>query len=242
MNSLRSRLTWVAGAAITPVFVVASALAAVGPVGTANEPTPAPVRLMPGSETAREFDVVNKSDDPASLHVQVLDVADDDNGCVRPEQQDGDVTCGNGGGELGEWLELRFLQVDDSGVSNELWSGTFDELREGTYLLDEVAAGTTPRLRLEIALPGATTNDTMSDRVSFTLHWTYTGTAETTTTAVLGVEQAGDPSDHGPGSSPGSLAATGGAVSVVLLAVIAALLTAGGLLVALGRRRDRRPL
>jgi hypothetical protein len=206
------------------------------------------VGLMPGSEAAPEFAVHNESNGPAALHVQVIDVAEDDNGCVAPEQQAGDVTCGDGGGELGGWLELRVLRVDDAGQQQQqLWAGSLDQLEHGTDLLDQVAAGDAPRLRVVIALPRTATNVTMSDRVSFGLRWTYTGipTAGATvagptlagTTTVLGVQQA---TADGAGSHSGFLAATGSPVSPGLIALAAALLGVGGLATARGRRR-RRP-
>jgi hypothetical protein len=195
---------------------------------------PGAIRLMPGSEADPEFLVRNDSGTTTSLRVQVTGVAEDDNGCVRPEVQESDVTCGEGGGELGGWLELRILRADDAG-EHELWSGSLDQLEAGADLLDDVTAGDSPRIRVQIALPRAATNDTMSDRVRFGLRWTYTGVAGQTT--VLGVEQS---SGAATGAHPGVLAATGTAVSAAMLAIVAALLLSGGVLTAGGRRPRAR--
>jgi LPXTG-motif cell wall-anchored protein len=192
---------------------------------------PGAIRLMPGSEADPEFLVRNDSGATTSLRVQVTGVAEDDNGCVLPEVQEGDVTCGEGGGELGDWLELRIVRVENAG-EHELWSGSLDQLEAGADLLEDVSAGDSPRIRVQIALPRATTNDTMSDRVQFSLRWTYTGVTGQTT--VLGVEQS---SGEAAGPHAGALADTGTTMSAAMLAVVAALLLSGGVLAA----RSRRP-
>jgi hypothetical protein len=246
MNRPSLRLAAVVALVIAPLGLMVSARADGDFVQVSGDQ--GPVRLMPGSGAAPEFDVHNESGGPASLYVRVVDVAEDDNGCVLPEQQAGDLTCGDGGGELGGWLELHVLRVDDAG-ERELWTGSLTQLEHGTDLLDQVAAGESPRLRVSIDLPRTATNVTMSDRVSFGLRWTYTGTpaAGTTvagptvagTTTVLGVEQ--DTAD-GAGSHSGSLADTGSPVSPRLIEVAAALLGIGALATARGRRRSRRPV
>jgi hypothetical protein len=240
------RLAAVVALVIAPLGLMVSARADSDFVQVSGDQ--GPIRLMPGSGAAPEFDVHNESGGPASLHVQVIDVSEDDNGCVLPEQQAGDLTCGDGGGELGTWLELRVQRVDDAG-ERELWVGSLAQLEHGTDLLDRVAAGDSPRLRVSIALPRTATNVTMSDRVTFGLRWTYTGAPATGTTVagpsvagtttVLGVEQD---AGGGAGAHSGYLAETGSPVSPRLLAVAAALLGVGGLATARGRRRSRRPI
>jgi hypothetical protein len=189
--------------------------------------------LMPGSQASTDFVVSNEADTPASLGVQVTDVAEDDNGCVRPEQQSGDVTCGPGGGELGDWLRLQLLDVTGGG-DQELWAGTVHDLENGAEVLQNVAADGTPRLRLVVTLQAGATNDTMSDQTKFALRWTYTGIAVSAQTTVLGVQQG---SNDGAGPHAGFLADTGSSVSLGLLALTTALLGFGSLLTARTRRR-----
>lgn len=194
------------------------------------------VLLMPGSEVSTEFVVSNQAGSPASLRVQATDVAEDDNGCVRSEQQSGDVTCGQGGGELGDWLQLELLDVTD-GADRELWTGTVQDLQNGADALQNVAADGKPRLRLVVSLPRDATNDTMSDQTKFALRWTYTGSVVSAQTTVLGVQQG---SNVGGSSHPGLLADTGSSVSLGLLTLITTLLGLGSLLASRGRRRPAR--
>lgn len=190
------------------------------------------IQVMPGSQATIALTTRNESADAASLSIQATDVTEDDNGCTPSEQAAGDVTCGDGGGELGDWLTLRLVRVGGAG-EQQLWSGTIADLARGADVLDDVPGSATENLRLVVALPREATNESMSDRVSFSLRWTWTGVlAPATQTTVIGVGQGG-----GSGSLPG----TGAAVSVATLAAIAALLGAGGLLVSAGRRRRSTP-
>jgi hypothetical protein len=230
--SRRMRLVWVAGLALAPLGFAASAVAQDSFAASVDDP--GVVRIMPGSEETFDLAVHNDSDAAASLQVQALDVADDDQGCVRPEEQAGDTTCGAGGGELGAWLDLRLVEVGAAG-DQALWSGTLDQLAAGTNVLDQVAGGSTTQLRLLVSLPLAATNDTMSDEVSFRLRSTLTGQPGQST--VLGVQQG---TGGGGGTSLlGPLAATGTTVSLALVGVLVMLLVSGGLLVSYGRRESR---
>ncbi|HEX7716751.1 MAG TPA: hypothetical protein VF416_05645 [Marmoricola sp.] len=226
MNRRHARLACLVGLALTPLGVATTATAHAALVGTSDA---GPLRIMPGSSEVLDLSVPNDSDAPADLRVQAVGVTEDDNGCVLPEQQAGDTTCGPDGGELGGWLALRLVRTSDAG-EQELWSGTLDQLATGTDVLEGVAGGSTPPLRLEVALPRAATNETQSDRVGFTLRWTYTGQPSQAT--VLGVQQG----TSGASGVLGGLADTGTAVSLGLVAALAALLAAGGGMVACGRR------
>jgi hypothetical protein len=226
VNRRHARLACLVGLALTPLGVATTATAHAALVGTSDAGS---LLIMPGSSEVLDLTVPNDSAAPADLSVQAVGVTEDDNGCVRPEQQAGDTTCGPGGGELGDWLALRLVRTSDAG-EQELWSGTLGQLEAGAHVLDGVAGGSTPPLRLEIALPRAATNETQSDRVGFTLRWTYTGQPSQAT--VLGVQQG----TSGGTGVLGPLADTGTAVSLSLIAALAALLAAGGLLVAFGSR------
>jgi hypothetical protein len=232
MNRRRARLACLAGLALAPLGLAATATARAALTEAASQS--GSIQIMPGSTEALDLTVHNDSSAPADLHVQAVDVTEDDNGCVEPEQQAGDSTCGAGGGELGDWLVLRLVQSSEAG-EQQLWSGTLDQLAAGTDVLEGVAGGSTPPLHLEVVLPRAATNETQSDRVGFTLRWTYTGQPSETT--VLGVQQG-----TGGGTSVlGPLANTGAAVSLGLVATLVTLLIAGSLLVASGSRPHKSP-
>jgi hypothetical protein len=231
MNRGRLRLAAIAGLAIPFVLALSPAAADDNFVDVVDGS--GSVLLMPGSHASTDFVVSNEAGAPASLRVQATDVVEDDNGCVRPEQQSGDVTCGPGGGELGDWLQLQLRDVTDGG-DQELWAGTVHDLENGVDALQSVAANGTPRLRLVVTLPRGATNDTMSDQTTFALRWTYTGIAVSAQTTVLGVQQG---SNDGAGSHAGLLAATGSSVSLGLLALITGLLGLGSVLTTRSRRR-----
>lgn len=232
MNRRHVRLAAIAGLAIPFVLVGSSAAADDNFVDVVDGTSS--FLLMPGSQANADFVVNNEASTSASLRVQATEVAEDDNGCVVPEEQSGDVTCGDGGGELGDWLQLRLVNVTD-GADEDLWSGSVHDLEDGADVLAHVAAGGAPHLRLVVSLPRGATNDTMSDETRFALRWTYTGTALPSQTTVLAVQQS---SNGAGGSHTGLLADTGSSVSLGLLASITALLGFGSLLAS--RNRGRR--
>jgi hypothetical protein len=235
VNRRHAALAALAGLTI-PVLALTTAMAAgSGFVEVVSDPGSAALHLMPGSDLTTEVLVHNESDESASLRVDARNVTDDDDGCVRPEVIAHDTTCGAGGGELGHWLELRVLSVGGSAGDEQLWAGSLSDLEKGVSLLADVGAGDAPRLRLVARLPLAASNETMSDRVSYDLSWTYTGIAGPTETTVLGVQQGTD--GGSPNPSLGTLAATGTSVSLGMLGLVAGLLAVGGILAVHGRRR-----
>jgi hypothetical protein len=231
MNRRRSRAAVLAGlllAMALPSGVATADASFVDVVGGNG-----PIHLMPGSQSTVDFVVHNESSAAGSLSVSATDVTEDDEGCVRSERDAGDVTCGDGGGELGQWLELRLMTVDGS-ATHEAWAGTVQDLAHAAPLLTKVAGGDAPHLRLEVSLPRDAGNDTMSDRTTFALRWTWTADLVDSQTSVLGVQQ-GTP---GPGGSA-SLPSTGSAISPGFLGTLTALLGIGAILAVAGRRRRR---
>jgi hypothetical protein len=220
---------------IVPTVALTAAIASgSGFVDVVTDPGSAALHLMPGSDLTSEVAVHNESDGPASLRVGARNVSEDDHGCQRPEQAAGDTTCGDHGGELGHWLQLRIVKIDDASGDQQLWSGSLSDLAQGVDLLPDVAADDAPHLRLVTSLPLGATNETMSDGVSYDLVWTYTGAVGSTQTTVLAVHQ--EASGGASGTSFG-LPGTGNPLSTGLLATIAALIAAGGMLLGHGRRR-----
>ena len=71
--------------------------------------------LAPGYTTSGTLALRNDSSGRADLTLRALDVDESENGCVRPEQNDGDVTCTDDGGELADWLEVEVGEVTHPG-------------------------------------------------------------------------------------------------------------------------------
>ncbi|MGA9749066.1 MAG: LPXTG cell wall anchor domain-containing protein [Nocardioides sp.] len=207
-------------------------------------------RLAPGYGRTAAVRVSNQSEYDADLTLRVSDVVDDDDGCVRQEIRDGDVTCDAAGGELSSWLRLA---IHRDGVS--LWEGPMSTLvADGAVIGEAVPAGSDLPLTVSVMLPSGAGNDTMTDRVSFSLR--IDATADTDTDAailgaalvggpsdsdVLGVEAAAGAATGDRGGIAGLLPETGAGVGSWLPWVGAFLLGSGGYLLISGRRRDPRP-
>lgn len=197
MTTGRRLGTWLAGMALVAVPTVAVAQA-----GSENAPLSLD-RLAPGLARTGTVTVTNPSAEPATLAIATLEVTDDDNGCVRPEVRDGDTTCGPGGGELSQWLEVT---ISDDGEA--LWSGRFTQLQEDRSLPGVLAPGESRDLDITVALPFEAGNDTMTDQVGFDLRIRTLGAAG---------EDVGDPEVLGAQASTGGSAHHSGGASVPTL-------------------------
>ena len=143
--------------------------------------------LAPGTSITRTVLVTNRSNHEAELHLRATGIEDDDHGCVRPESRDGDDSCGGGGGELGDWLELTV--VDTSGA--QLWSGGLDELGEGATLLPQMSRRSDEELRIVTTMSLDAGNDTMTDAVSYDLEWTISALHKSSVTTTRVTNAAG---------------------------------------------------
>lgn len=250
MTGLRTRAA-AALAALTASLTLL-ALPAVADSGFVEQITAAtadPMRLAPGTSTTREVLVRNDSPDAALLNLRVSDVVEDDNGCVLPESRDGDVSCGDTGGELGDWLEVDVRLLTSRTSNEQLWWGTLRDLEAGVDLVADMPPGAEWRLAVVSHLPRAAGNDTMTDRIGYDLRWTMSAERGPDEVDILGVEQsAGGATSSGGGATSGGVAAvvagvyaqlpdTGGPVGVLMLVVMTGLLTAGAVLMVIGRPR-----
>ena len=127
-------------------------------------------RLAPGVSRQGSVSVTNPSDQKVTVALAVLNLSDDDNGCVRPEVRTGDATCGPGGGELSQWLDVT---VTDDG--QPLWRGPFTQLHEDQALPLSLEPGETKSLDISVGLPFETGNDVMTDQVGFDLRLRMVG-------------------------------------------------------------------
>jgi hypothetical protein len=190
-------------------------------------------KLAPGLGGTSTVRVTNGSDSPAELSLQVLDLEDDENGCLRQETRDGDVTCDSSGGELSAWLRVRVARGDE-----QLWEGPITELGDRVVLDDDVAAGETQSLHLTVALPIEAGNDTMTDRVDFDLRWDARANGDSTS-EILGVEAFAPGAGSGGGLPNVTLPFTGATVQPWLLWFAGVLIGGGGMLLAASRRLGR---
>lgn len=171
-------------------------------------------RLAPGYSTSGNVDVKNASSEPVAFYLKAFDVQDDDNGCIAPETRDGDTDCGNGGGELGEWLVLTLTGTDADGVQHVTWTGSIYDLADGTYLSRAMPAGAVWDMHMTAALPWAAGNNTMTDRLGFGLRWTMEGASATTEgESPGGVTGGGGSDDAGSDDGGTETVADGGEVS-----------------------------
>lgn len=203
--------------------------------------------MSPGSTRTAELEVVNERDAEVGVRLGVVDVVDDEGGCLEQEVRSELDGCGapgdTGSGELGEQL---LASVSADGAS--LHDGALLDLVADRTDSVVVPAGGTRVLSLVVTLPESSTNETMTDRVTFGLEASaqdLTSGAEVGS-AVLGTSldadgpTVGTTSGAGPQAGPtalgGLLPATGTAISIGLVAAALVLVGVGAALWRLGRR------
>ncbi len=192
-------------------------------------------RLAPGYGGSAEVRVSNGSSHDADVTLRVQDLADDETGCLRQETRDGDVTCDDDGGELSAWLRVS---VEHDGTL--LWEGRMRDLTdEGALVAESMPAGSDLPLTVRVELPIEAGNDTMTDRVDFSLRVDATADLDSDT-EVLGVEATADGKGDGDADVAGVeglLPFTGNDVRPWVPLVGAFFVGAGGYLVVSRRRR-----
>lgn len=206
--------------------------------GPFTDVSPQPVldvsALAPGGSTSAVLGVRSGLRSATDLYLRLSDVHDDDNGCVRPEQ-DVDPTCGRNGGEIGSVLQFRVATADQpGGAYTTRWTGPADQLRRAVDTGFEFAAQATHWVRMTATLSADAGRAVESDTFRFTLDVVLRGSGGG------GRSEIGDEHAHRHPDSPGGgpLAVTG--VAVTLLAGVGALLVILGLLVlASAWRRNR---
>ncbi|QWZ08982.1 hypothetical protein KRR39_03885 [Nocardioides panacis] len=197
--------------------------------------------LAPGYSTSGTLELRNDSTRRAGLRLRSFDVEESENGCVRPERNDGDVTCTGEGGELADWLEVEVGQVTPEG-GRSLWQGSLTEL-DGPgagVALASLGAGEVLPLRVTVTMRRDAGNDTMTDAVGFGLRWSAQTDSRESRAEVLGVA-AYAPTGGSPAPATG-LPLVGRAIPVWLaLADLAVLLGGGVVVLAVRRRRPAAP-
>lgn len=77
--------------------------------------------MVPGETYSQTWILKNTGSLEGQPSVEFSAITEDDNGCVSPETDAGDVTCGPGEGELGQELLMQ-LYADNSSVSSNMVS------------------------------------------------------------------------------------------------------------------------
>jgi hypothetical protein len=120
--------------------------------------------LAPGSVVTRDLVLWNTSSGPATLDLQVTDLVDDENGCIRPERQVATEGCEADGGELSRWLTLDLFE---RGSANGAGAPLLADLTSGRRLPLTIGPDEKLPLTLRLEFSPASVNDTMTDTVEF---------------------------------------------------------------------------
>lgn len=192
--------------------------------------------LAPGSTGGATATATNNAGEAAQLALRIVGLVDDDNGCNRPEEAAGDVTCGAGGGELSRDL-LIAIAVD----GQEQYAGSLRDMAADVVELGTVAAGDTVDLDFSYEFELSSGNETQTDRVGFDVEIVL---SQDLATEVAGVQLQNDSGALSSQSfaatrfTGASLARTGSALGDLVYA--GAAVAAVGSLIALEGRRRRR--
>ncbi|HEX2895923.1 MAG TPA: hypothetical protein VHO29_18105 [Marmoricola sp.] len=193
-------------------------------------------QLYPGGSGSGTVDVRNTSAYDADLVLVASNVDSEENGCLRPETRVPTERCDADGGELQNWLVFTVSRVGDP--DQELWHGDLAALSAGADL-GELGAGAASTLRVQVLLPAAAGNDTMTDSVSFDTRLTATTVAGESTVAGPQVHAGGAVSS--PRGPEVALPMMGGTVSLWWLVLEALVLMVGtGLVIASRLSRPSR--
>jgi hypothetical protein len=130
-------------------------------------------RLAPGSVRQSTVSAANNSGDDGVLRLRLADLHEDDHGCVGPERAYGDVTCGDGEGELGRDLTVAVVPLAADGRPDgpAVFDGSIRDLVTWTTADSLLPAGTERSFRLDWELPMASPNDTQTDTVAFAMEF-----------------------------------------------------------------------
>lgn len=190
--------------------------------------------LVPGTAASGTLAVRSAMHTGAALTLQLVDTADDDNGCVGPEVAL-DTSCGPGGGELGRALRFSVAVAGSArGAFVERWSGTGDQLRRAIDARTVVGVGATTWVRLTATLPSDTGNVVQSDTFRFGVRVVLHDVAGS---GVAGVAVHNAPGGSGVDAASGSRLSLTGTPVLLLVGAATLLLVAGGVALTSGRRR-----
>jgi LPXTG-motif cell wall-anchored protein len=137
---------------------------------TSTEPWIQVDHFMPGDATSADLTLENTSSESARITLTASAVEDYENGCLEPETSSGDLTCADTDGEASAAFRVSVVQATDGPGRSLLWSGPVSALGDDVDL-GRLEAGESMPLRIEVSLPAATGNETMTDGLAFSLAW-----------------------------------------------------------------------
>ena len=203
--------------------------------------------LVPGAATAGTMGVRSDFTAPSELSVQLIDIANDDNGCTHAERTV-DHTCGRGQGDLGAALVFTLaVSIGEQGRYVPAWTGRAAQLAKGIAVARSIAPGATRWVRLVARLPLAAGNQVQTDTIAFGVRVivrTESGTQSVDLGGGSGAERGSGSAvarasgSAGAGSRSHGLAFTGTPVELLLSAGV--LLVAGGVVLTVSARTRRR--
>jgi hypothetical protein len=201
--------------------------------------------LAPGRSASGTMGVRSDFADSTDLTVELVDVADDDNGCTHAERAVDD-TCGRAQGDLGADLVFT-LAVSDSANGTYLrsWTGRAAQLERGVAVTQAVAAGAETWVRLDVDLPSAAGNETQTDTYGFGVRVVVQSDSGGSSVQIPGGSGADSGGSGGARDASGTstsghsgLAFTGFQVAMAI--VVGGLLVAGGAVLVGGAAMRRR--
>jgi len=170
-------------------------------------------RLAPGFGQSATLHVRNDSPQGATLSLAATDLVELENGCMHSESVI-DSTCGATQGELGHQLIFSvYADPEDDGTyeSTPRWTGTLYGLTSPAALLADLPGGAVAGLRIDLALPFSSGNETQTDTVDFAFRFTLAGAGGPDSPGTI----VGSGSSTGPGAGtstpqgPGSVEVKG---------------------------------
>ena len=181
---------------MTLVVVPVTAAVATDPIARADRGL-AFERLAPGHSGSGVIRVSNPHESGGRVSLAATDLADEENGCERPEVRTSGEECDADGGELSEWLDVTVTRD-----GTPLWSGGIRDLEEPQEFPGVLPAGETWNLDVTVSMPVEAGNDTMTDRVAFDLEIITTADTGDSTTEVLGAESTASGGGNPNGGAP----------------------------------------
>lgn len=102
--------------------------------------------LVPGNQPTGRYRINNIGSINGYLDIESISIVNNENGCIEPETQAGDTTCGPDQGELGAQLNLRmFLDYNNNGWIDTgepmFFNGRVNTLPANFQLNEPVPAG-----------------------------------------------------------------------------------------------------
>jgi len=171
-------------------------------------------RLAPGYGQTATLMVRNDSPDAAALSLSATDLVEFENGCMHSEAVI-DTTCGATQGEIGKELVFSvFADPENDGTyeATPRWTGTLYGLATPATLASSLPGSGVIGLRMDMALPSSSGNETQTDSVDFAFRFALAGAGVAALPGISG--GSGSPST-GPGTGistpqgPGSVEVKG---------------------------------